>query len=247
MSSKTGIIAGCFDPFPHAGHLWAMEQARTRAGVTTLWVALHVDPSLERPSKAKPVISVQEREATLRAIRYVDDVFAYETEADLADLIERQKPDVRILGEDYRDRESYTAQGVCPEVFFATRKPGWDGTTFRRRLALSGTGNADADLIAQALQSAAATDPEGIGPAIAGTGLSVTAALMRTNAREPGRMLSLLSSYSELRAMLIEECERARRALSDAGEGTSIDQDEADAIRRLTECAILALAAGSQP
>lgn len=97
-------------------------------------VALHGDPSVERPNKAKPILSLEERVETLRAIKYIDQVVTYDLESELEKLIEDINPDVRLLGEDYRDRTDYTGYGLCAQVHFFNRDHGWSTTKFKNLL-----------------------------------------------------------------------------------------------------------------
>ena len=46
-----------------------------------------------------------EREIQVTACKYVDEVLVYETEADLLKILEETEWDVRILGDDYKDKE----------------------------------------------------------------------------------------------------------------------------------------------
>src|SRR5438477_2472547 len=102
---RIGITAGAFD-LCHAGHMLMFEEAR---GVCDhLIVALHSDPSLDRPgSKNKPTMSVRERLIILKAVRYIDEIITYDTEADLYNLLKENKIgiDVRILGVEYKDKQ----------------------------------------------------------------------------------------------------------------------------------------------
>ncbi len=41
------------------------------------------------------------------AVRYIDEVYMYQTEEELYDLIKFWKPQVRILGEDYIGKAFY--------------------------------------------------------------------------------------------------------------------------------------------
>ena len=99
-----------------------------------LIVALHEDPSIERPSKMKPILSSAERKKILNSIKYIDLVIPYSYEKDLYDLLLKEKPDIRLLGEDYKDRQDYTGYGLCPEVYFFTRNHGWSTTKFKNKI-----------------------------------------------------------------------------------------------------------------
>lgn len=140
LGERVGLIAGCFDPFPHPGHLLAMEQAERehnlRGGII---VCLHIQPNTERPEKARCVLSVTERHIMLKSIRYVREVVPYETERDFLLLLKTLKYDIRILGEDYRTREGekpirYTGDELGCEVFFADRYDGISATDYRKRI-----------------------------------------------------------------------------------------------------------------
>ena len=93
-----GFTAGNFDLL-HPGYIYTFETAKQHCD----WfiVFLQRDPSLHRKSKYKPVIPLYERYKTLMSIRYIDEVFVYQTEEELLELISIIKPNVRILGEDY--------------------------------------------------------------------------------------------------------------------------------------------------
>lgn len=129
-----GVLVGAFDPFPHCGQLWAMRQALATWRCNTIWVGLHRDPSVERPQKRKPTLSVGERRQLLEAIRWVSLIEEYETEADLRAILERWCPHLRILGDDYIG-EPFTGQELGQEVFYAQRNREWSGTRMCERIA----------------------------------------------------------------------------------------------------------------
>ena len=81
---KKGVIAGNFDVI-HPGYIEMFKEAS--ANCDCLVVLLHTDPSIERPEKIKPILSVAERDEMLMSIKYVDNVFVYDTEADLLHLL----------------------------------------------------------------------------------------------------------------------------------------------------------------
>ena len=71
---------------------------------------------MNRKSKYKPVIPLYDRYKALMAIRYIDNVYVYQTEEELYDLIKFWKPDVRILGSDYKDKYFYTGKDLEEEL-----------------------------------------------------------------------------------------------------------------------------------
>ena len=133
MAFRTGFIAGCCDPFPHPGVLKAMEEAALAEKLDGFILALHSDPSIERPEKSKPYLTVKEREIMVKAIKYVWYVEPYDTEEDLLRILQETKPDVRVLGSDYKGKP-FTGDHLDIPVYYCKRYDGWSGTDFRKRI-----------------------------------------------------------------------------------------------------------------
>ena len=99
---KVGFTCSTFDLF-HAGHIMMLKEAKEQCD--RLIVGLQTDPTLDRASKNKPVQGVFERFVQLHACKFVDEVIVYGTEKELRDILLSYPIDVRILGEEYRDKE----------------------------------------------------------------------------------------------------------------------------------------------
>ena len=127
MKEKIGFTAGNFDLL-HPGYIYTFEEAKKHCD--KFIVFLQKDPSLHRKSKYKPVISLHERYKTLMAIRYIDEVYTYQTEDELLKLIEFFKPDVRILGEDYIGEE-FTGKDLPIKIIYTTRSHDWSTTKIK--------------------------------------------------------------------------------------------------------------------
>lgn len=106
---RIGFTCSTFDLL-HAGHVQMLRDAKRHCDY--LLVGLQIDPSLDRPEKNKPVQSIVERYTQLKGIKYVDEIIPYGTEEDLLDLMELYTIDVRILGEEYRDKD-FTGRDIC--------------------------------------------------------------------------------------------------------------------------------------
>ena len=129
---KKGITAGCFDLL-HAGHCMMLEEARSHCDHLT--VLLQTDPSIDRPdTKESPTQSLPEREIQLKAIRWVDDVRIYQTEHELVELLTLLKPDVRIIGADYKDKP-FTGDDLPIEVVYNSRDHAFSTTELRNRVS----------------------------------------------------------------------------------------------------------------
>ena len=64
------------------------------------------------------------------SIKYIDDVYTYQTEEELYELIKFWQPDVRILGEDYIGKP-FTGQDLPPKIVYTTRSHGWSTTKLK--------------------------------------------------------------------------------------------------------------------
>jgi glycerol-3-phosphate cytidylyltransferase len=127
---RTGFVASCFDLF-HAGHTMMLREAKRQCDY--LIVGLQTDPTIDRPEKNKPVQSVFERFVQLEACRYVDEIVVYATEKDLMDILLSYPIDVRILGDEYKDRH-FTGRDLEMEVYFNTRRHSFSTSELRARV-----------------------------------------------------------------------------------------------------------------
>jgi glycerol-3-phosphate cytidylyltransferase len=74
--------------------------------------ALQTDPTIDRPEKNKPIQSLVERYLQLDAVKYVDKIIPYNTESELCEIFSSLDLDVRIIGEDYKNKK-FTAEDIC--------------------------------------------------------------------------------------------------------------------------------------
>lgn len=130
---KIGFTCSCFDLF-HAGHVLMLEEAKQQCDY--LIVGLQTDPTLDRPEKNKPVQTVYERYVQLKGCKYVDEIIPYSTEEDLLNLLTTVKYDVRIIGDEYRNK-NYTGKHLHNEVYFNKRPHTYSSTELRKRIESS--------------------------------------------------------------------------------------------------------------
>ena len=130
----TGIIAGNFDVI-HPGYIEMFNEMKKH--VNEIHVLLHIDPSLDRAEKNKPLLSVKDRKMTLLALKGITNVSSYNSEEELLKLIIDINPEIRFLGDDYKNRTDYTGYGLSPEIIFLKRDHGWSTTKFKNLIAKS--------------------------------------------------------------------------------------------------------------
>lgn len=131
---RTGFTCSCFDLL-HAGHVQMLKEAKEHCD--WLVVGLQTDPTIDRPEKNSPVQSVTERYIQLSAVKYVDEIIVYATEADLLDCLKSFHLDVRFVGEEYKDRD-FTGKQYCIdngiEIYYNGRKHSFSTSDLRKRV-----------------------------------------------------------------------------------------------------------------
>ena len=131
MTSKIGVIAGNFDVI-HPGYIHMFDECKNYCD--TLLLLLHDDPSVERPEKIKPILSLNERTMILNSLKQIDRIITYKTESDLYEILMNKKIDVRFLGDDYRDK-SFTGDDLDIPIHYLDRSHGWSTTKFKKLIA----------------------------------------------------------------------------------------------------------------
>jgi len=140
---RIGFTASTFDLL-HSGHVAMLREAKTACDY--LICALQNDPSIDRPEKNKPVQNIVERQAQLAAIKYVDEILVYNTEAELLDILSMYHIDVKIMGEEYRNKD-FTGRELCQErnieFYFNKRDHRFSTSDLRKRVTESGLQKTD--------------------------------------------------------------------------------------------------------
>ena len=131
MIMRIGFTCSTFDLF-HAGHVMMLKEAKTKCDY--LMVRLQMDPTIDRPTtKNKPIQTVLERFIQVQACKFVDEIIPYATEKELMDILTSYPIDVRIIGEEYRDKQ-FTGYQLPMEVYFNSRQHSFSTTELRQRV-----------------------------------------------------------------------------------------------------------------
>ena len=104
-----------------------------------LIVGLQTDPTIDRPdTKNPPVQSLVERQIQLAAVKYVDEIVCYQTEQDLIDLLLTLPIDVRILGDEYKNKD-FTGKDIAKQrgckIVYNGRDHSFSSTSLRKRVS----------------------------------------------------------------------------------------------------------------
>ena len=126
-----GVIAGNFDII-HPGYIKMFKECKQNCD--NFIILLQTDPTIERPEKLKPILSIQEIIETLNSIKYIDMVVKYTTESDLIGLLKFLKPNIRFLGDDYKGKP-YSGDDLGIPIHYINRSHGWSTTKFKQMIA----------------------------------------------------------------------------------------------------------------
>ena len=126
-----GVIAGNFDII-HPGYIKTFRECKKNCDHFT--VLLHSDPTIERPNKLKPILSVNERIEVLSSIKYIDDIKVYTYEEELIKLLKDDNFNIRFLGDDYIGK-TYTGIELNIDIYYLKRDHGWSTTKFKKLIA----------------------------------------------------------------------------------------------------------------
>ena len=134
LGKPVGFTCSTFDLL-HAGHILMLAECKQICDY--LIVGVQSDPTIDRPGvKNKPVQSIVERYVQLSAVKFVDEIIVYNTEKDLEDMLMFLPISVRIIGEEYKDKE-FTGKQICEDrgikIWFNSRSHRFSSSELRTR------------------------------------------------------------------------------------------------------------------
>jgi len=134
MGKPVGFTCSTFDLL-HAGHILMLAECKQICDY--LIVGVQSDPTIDRPGvKNKPVQSIVERYVQLSAVKFVDEIIVYNTEKDLEDMLMFLPITVRIIGEEYKDKD-FTGKQICEDrgvkVWYNSRNHRFSSSELRQR------------------------------------------------------------------------------------------------------------------
>ena len=135
---EKGLVVGItFSQFDllHAGHIAMLSEAKNHCDY--LIAGLQNNAQWDRPDKNAPIQSIVERQISLSAVRFVDEIIVYNTEKDLEDILLTLPIDVRILGVEYMEKD-FTGRAICEkrgiELIFNSRDHSFSSSSLRKRV-----------------------------------------------------------------------------------------------------------------
>ncbi|MBQ3430353.1 adenylyltransferase/cytidyltransferase family protein [Candidatus Saccharibacteria bacterium] len=132
---KLVITYGTFDIL-HYGHIRLLERARKLGD--KLFVGVSTDEFCKRDKNKHPYYSYEQRKEMLEALRCVDKVFPEESFDQKFEDFKKYKPDVFVLGSDYRGSDKLKGIDEFCEVVILERTAGISTTKIKQELKHQG-------------------------------------------------------------------------------------------------------------
>lgn len=122
---KTIFVNGTFDVL-HRGHLELLNYAKSLGDY--LVVGIDTDDRVkEKKGPTRPINSDQERSFMLMNLKSVDEVRFFSTDKELEDLVKSVKPDIMVVGSDWKGK-SVIGSYYSAELQFFDRIDGYSST-----------------------------------------------------------------------------------------------------------------------
>ncbi len=103
---------GCFDVL-HRGHIELFKYAKSLGDKLVVGVDSDEKVKLDKGND-RPINSLEDRTEMLLSIKYIDEVWCFNSTDELREVIKINKPDVMVIGSDWRGKpvigEEYTKE-----------------------------------------------------------------------------------------------------------------------------------------
>jgi len=121
---------GCFDIL-HRGHIELFQYAKSLGD--ELIVGIDSDKKVKKDKvKGRPINNLDDRAIVLQSIEYVDRVIVFDSADELEWLIKDIKPDVMVIGSDWKDKK-IIGQEYAGKVDFFDRIEGYSTTEILKK------------------------------------------------------------------------------------------------------------------
>jgi rfaE bifunctional protein nucleotidyltransferase chain/domain len=115
VKNKTIWVNGCFDIL-HPGHIELLRYARSLGD--SLIVGIDSDTRVKLlKGHDRPINNQEYRKLMLSAIRYVDQVFIFDNEDEMCNILKINEISLIVIGDEYIGR-SITGSDICQVEFF---------------------------------------------------------------------------------------------------------------------------------
>ena len=122
---------GCFDIL-HRGHIELFQYAKSLGD--ELIVGIDSDEKVKKDKgEDRPINSLDDRAIILQSIKYIDRVIEFDSTDELRNLIKDIKPDIMVIGSDWKGKK-VIGQEYVGKVDFFDRIEGYSTTNMLKEL-----------------------------------------------------------------------------------------------------------------
>ena len=110
------FVNGTFDIL-HRGHIELLNYAKSLGDY--LVVCVDTDNRIkEKKGNLRPINNLEERTFTLENLKSVDEVFSFNSDEELEILVKSVKPDIMVIGSDWKDKFIIGSHYASKLIFF---------------------------------------------------------------------------------------------------------------------------------
>jgi D-beta-D-heptose 7-phosphate kinase/D-beta-D-heptose 1-phosphate adenosyltransferase len=124
-------VNGCFDCL-HLGHIELLKFAKSQIG--QVYVGIDSDARIRlSKGQGRPYQDENTRYAVLESLKYVDKVMIFDTSYQLESLVEKFKPKMIVIGEEYKNK-TIIGSKFCKEIKFFPRIEAYSTTNTLKKI-----------------------------------------------------------------------------------------------------------------
>jgi D-beta-D-heptose 7-phosphate kinase/D-beta-D-heptose 1-phosphate adenosyltransferase len=114
---KKVFVNGCFDGGLHRGHIELLNYAKSQGDI--LYVAIDSDERVKQfKGPTRPIHNQEDRKFHLENLKAVDAVLSFGSDEQLEGLVKIIKPDIMIVGSDYKNKRVIGSEHAKELKFF---------------------------------------------------------------------------------------------------------------------------------
>ena len=107
---------GCFDIL-HRGHIELFRYAKSLGDELVIGLDTDEKVKLDKGDD-RPINNLQDRMYMLQSIKYIDKVIPFDSTTELRNTIKWYRPDIMVIGSDWRDKKVIGQEFTDKLVFF---------------------------------------------------------------------------------------------------------------------------------
>jgi len=123
-------VNGCFDII-HSGHLYLFSLAKSLGEVH---VGIDTDGRIKKmKGEFRPIFSTNERLLLLASLKFIDQVYTFDTDEELTECVANVCPDFMLVGEEYKGKRVIGCE-FAKEIIFVPKVGNFSTTDIESKI-----------------------------------------------------------------------------------------------------------------